>query len=297
MFKHVTRLVIVLILMLVVTVWTPLRASHLSFETGDVFVSLETGPVQWWLPDGTFRSVLVPNVPGVGEGMAFDASGNLYVARWRADTMGLSGNTVEKFNVLGQSMGAVGHGYNCDPHTLVFDAAGIAYVGQAGCRRSVLKFVPGEIDPQELLPESEIQGIFWLDLASDGCTMVYTSYGPNVKRFDVCAGLQLPDFNAGVLPGPFVQDLRVLADGGVLVSNGDRILRLDASGAVAQTYYGFFTESRLYVGLDLVEDGTFWVANYYTSTVYRIDLATGDIVDSFNTGTPPNTVVGVRVMR
>jgi hypothetical protein len=31
--------------------------------------------------------------------------------------------------------------------------------------------------------------------------------------------------------------------------------------------------------------------------VYRFDLATGDIVDSFNTDTPPNTAVAVRVVR
>jgi hypothetical protein len=31
--------------------------------------------------------------------------------------------------------------------------------------------------------------------------------------------------------------------------------------------------------------------------VYRFDLGTGFVLDSFNTGTPPHTVVGIRVMK
>jgi outer membrane protein assembly factor BamB len=264
------------------------------FEPGHIFVSLEFGPVQWWLPDGTTRGQLPSTVPGLGEGMAFDAAGSLYVARWR-DGTGAGGNTVEKFNVFGQSMGAVGNGYNCDPHTIDFDRAGVAYVGQAGCERSVLKFLPGQSNPIELYPDGENIGIFWLDLAADDCTLFYTSVGPNVKRFDVCTGVQLPDFNTTALPGAFTHDLRVLPDGGVLVANDTVITRLDASGAVVRIYEGP-VENTLWAGLDLAGDGTFWAANYYSSTVYRFDLDTGLILSSFNTGTPPNTAVAVRVM-
>ena len=293
MYSNARRFGITLILGALVLFFVPVRAVSVSFERGDIFVSLETGVVQWWLPDGTPRGVLGTTVFGWGEGMAFDPSGNLYVAHWRADTAGVTGNTVEKFNNLGQSMGAVGNGYDCDPHTIAFDRAGVAYVGQAGCRKSVLKSVPGQPIPSELFPAVENQGIFWMDLANDGCTLFYTSIGPNVKRFDVCGGAQLPDFNTVALPGTFTHDLRVLPDGGVLVSNDTVIVRLDAGGAVAQTYSGIPGESTLWSGLDIVGDGTFWVANYYTSTVYRIDLATSAIVDSFNTGTPPNTAVDV----
>jgi DNA-binding beta-propeller fold protein YncE len=53
----------------------------------------------------------------------------------------------------------------------------------------------------------------------------------------------------------------------------------------------------LWAGLDLVGDGTFWVANYDTSNVYRFDLTTGVVRDVFNTGTAPHTAVGVRVKK
>jgi outer membrane protein assembly factor BamB len=271
-------------------------AAHLTFQPGDVLVSLEAGPVQWWLADGTPRAVLAPTVTGYGEGMAFDASGNLYVARWRSDTMGLTGNTVEKYNTMGLSMGAVGTGYDCDPHTIAFTSTGITYVGQAGCRKTLLKFLPGQTTPTEMHPAEDAQGIFWMDLAPDGCTLFYTSIGRNVKRFNVCSNQQLSNLNAAPLPGAFAHDLRMLPDGGVLVANANVITRLNAAGAVTRTYSGP-PENTLWAGLDLVGDGTFWVANYFTSNVYRFDLTTGTIIDSFNTGTPANTAVGVRVVR
>jgi outer membrane protein assembly factor BamB len=270
--------------------------SHILFERGDVFVSLETGVVQWRLPDGTLRATLVPRVAGWGEGMAFDRDGNLYLAHWRADALGASGNTVEMFSPLGVSQGSVGRGYNCDPHAIVFDSTGHRYVGQTGCRRSLLKFVTWETSPIEFMPAEDNQGVFWIDLAPDDCTMFYTSYGPNVKRFDTCAGIQLGDFNVSPLPGGAAQDLRVLPDGGVLVSSGQVIARLDAAGVLVRTY-AVPGEAALWAGLDLVGDGTFWAANYYSSNVYKFDLATGATLAQFNTGTPPNTAVAVRVMK
>lgn len=278
-----------------------LSSSHLSaivsFAPGDVFVSLEPGPVQWHLPDGTLRMVLIPTVAGLGEGMAFDASGNLHVARWCIEgPCQYSGNTIEKYDVNGNSMGAVGRDFNCNPHTIDFDAAGTAYVGQAGCRRTIMKFVQSEIFPTEHVVDVENQGVFWMDLADDGCTMFYTSVGPNVKRFDMCTDTQMPDFNAAPLPGGFTHDLRVLPDGGVIVANGQVIARLDQFGALTRTYE-VPGENTLWAGLDLASDGTFWAANYFSSTIHKFNLDDGAHLASFNTGTPPNTAVAVRVMR
>lgn len=273
-------------------------AVDIAFEKGDVFVSLESGPVQWWMANGTPRGVLVPTVAGTGEGMAFDNSGNLYVTRWCNDPWCSTGNTVEMFSSRGYSLGPSGHGYNCNPHAIVFDWAGpnigSAYVGQSGCRKSILKFVPGALEPTEFLVAEDSLGVFWLDLSPDRCVLFYTSFGPNVKRYDACTRTQLPDFNAAPLPGGIAQDVRVLPDGGVLVSSGQVIVRLDAGGAAVQTYE-IPGEGALWAGLDLVDDGTFWTGNYFSSNVYRFDLASGVPIAHFNTGTPANSVVGVRV--
>ena len=270
----------------------------LTFSPGDILVSLEPGPVQWYSAGGLIRRVLAQTSPGTGEGMALDRNRNLYVTRWCIDPFCQQGDTgsVEKYDNLGSSQGKTGPVFNCSPHTIVFDAAGAAYVGQAGCRKTILKYLPGETVATEYTVAEDAFGVFWMDLAPDGCTMFYTSFGANVKRYDVCRGAQLRDFNDEPLPGAVAQDLRVLSDGGVLVASGQVIARLNGSGVVTQTYE-VPGEGALWVGLDLVGDGTFWVGNYYTSNVYRFNLTTGAQLASFNSGTPANTVVGIRVVK
>jgi streptogramin lyase len=265
-------------------------------KPGDIFISTEQGLVHWRLADGTLHRILMPSMPGTSEGMGFDASGNLYVGRWRIDTLGFSGNVVEKYDVYGQSMGNFGQGYDCDPRTTEFDAAGAAYVGESGCRGRILKFVPGQSQPAATYaPASDRGAVFWMDLAADGCTMFYTSVSRNVKRFDVCAGVQLPNFNVAPLPFLDSHDLKVLPDGGVLVSSAEAVVRLDASGAEVRRYQ--VPAELMWTGMDLVGDGTFWVGSYYTSNVYRFDIETGAVVAMFNTGTQPNSVVGLAVRK
>jgi outer membrane protein assembly factor BamB len=266
-----------------------------GFAPGDVFVSLETGSVQWRKPDGTLSAELVGRVPGRAEGLAFDSRGNLYVSHWCADARCRTGNTVEKFDRYGVSQGAVGGGYSCNPHALAFDAAGSLYVGHADCTGAILKLSPARRSTwYRVQPDN--RGAFWIDLAGDGCTIFYTSWGPNVKRFDVCANRQLGDFNVAPLPGGEAHGLRVLPDGGVLVSSGAVIARLDSTGALIQTYRLWrMNESQYWAGLDLVGDGTFWAINYLSSNVIRFDLATGEALDGFNTGTAVQTAVDVAV--
>ncbi|PYN65913.1 MAG: hypothetical protein DMD93_19500, partial [Candidatus Rokuibacteriota bacterium] len=171
-----------------------------TFAAGDLFLSFEKGIVQWRGPDGTLKAELAGTVPGNTEGIRFDAAGNLYVTRWCADPDCTTGNTVEKFNVHGVSEGSVGTGYHCNPGAITFDAVGNMYVGQADCSGQILKIAAGRPSVAYQVA-AERRGSLWVDLASDGCTIFYTSLGPNVKRFDVCTTTQLPDFNLAPLPG------------------------------------------------------------------------------------------------
>jgi len=263
-----------------------------TFAAGDLLLSFEKGTVQWRGPDGTLKAELTGTVPGHTEGIRFDAAGNLYATRWCVDAGCTTGNTVEKFNVHGVSEGSVGSGYNCNPGSITFDAAGNMYVGQADCSGQILKIAAGRPSVAYQVA-AERRGSLWVDLASDGCTIFYTSLGPNVKRFDVCTTTQLPDFNLAPLPGGETHALHVLPDGGVLVSTGQVVSRLDAGGALVQTY-SVSGESQYWTGVDLVGDGTFWAVNYYASNVYKFDLATGAVLASFNAG-PPVQTVDVRV--
>ena len=281
----------------------PLDARQLSlpiasFAPGDVFVALETGPVLWRTRDGLITRVLPQAVVGAGEGMTFDASGNLYVTRWSIDSTGLTADygSVEKYSNMGLPLGEVGPLLDCGPHTIVFAAPATFYVGLAGCNRTIVKTPLDSTITAEYRAAEDVYGVFWMDLGPDDCTMYYTSQGPNVKRYDVCGDRQLSNFNAAPLPGGIAHDLRVLPDGRVLVSSGQVVALLNASGALVGAYQ-VPGEAALWTGLDLVGDGTFWVGNYLSSNLHRFNLATGARVASFNTGSPAHTVVGVRVMR
>jgi hypothetical protein len=272
------------------------QAPPATFAPGDMFISFERAPVQWRSAGGTLNAELVSRVSGKSEGMRLDASGNLYVTHWCVSGDCTRGNTIERFNNQGVSDGPVGSGYNCNPHALVFDRAGKAYVGQADCTGAVLGFSASGvlIASYDVAPQQ--RGAFWIDLAADGCTLGYTSWGSDVKRFDVCANRQLPNFNRVPLPGGAVQALVVLPDGGVLVSSGNVIVRLDASGANAQTY-AITGEQQYWAGLDLAGDGTFWAINYYSSDVYRFNLASGALLAGFHTGAETQTAVDIRIYR
>lgn len=272
------------------------EAMHRVFAPGDVFVALRTGEVQWRHPDGTLNAILVGTVPGKVEGMGFDAGGNLYVSHYCLDPTCLTGNSVEAFDPSGMSHGPFGSGYNCNPYSIVFDAAGRAYVGQADCTGDILLFDANGTLQRSFDAAWDRRGAPWVDLAPDGCTLFYTSQGTNVKRYNVCADAQLPDFNLAPLPGGQADALRILPDGGVLVANTTVIVRLDATGALVQLY-DVPGEFELWYGLDLVGDGTFWASNYGTSNLYRFDIATGSVLLSFNAGTPTTTVKGVAVVR
>jgi len=263
-----------------------------GFAAGDLVVSNQDGSVQWRHADGSLIGNLAGTVPGPGEGMGFGPTGYLYVSHWCADGSCSTGDTVERFDPQARSTGPFGSGY-CRPHSIAVDVNSNVFVGQTDCS-TILKFTPGQ-PPVSFTVATENAGVFWMDLAGDGCTAHYTSQGPNVKRFDVCANRQLADFNRAPLPGGVSQAVRLLPFGGLLVSSGDVIVRLDSAGNQTQTFGLPGGGPQLWAGIALVGDGTFWAINYYTSDVYRFDLSTGSIIATFNTGTAPPTVVDIEV--
>ncbi len=272
-----------------------------TFGSGDVFVSLSNGSIQWRGPDGTLKQTLVnPTTDGHAEGMGFDIQSNLYAATWYG-TGAITGNTVALFVPAGVYSANFGSGYNCNPTSVDFDSAGNVYVGQADCSRTLLQFNMAGTLQASYNVATEARGSNWIDLAGDECTVFYTSEGMNVKRFNMCANDQLSDFNAAPLPGQAAYALRILPDNTVLVADADVIVRLDAAGNVVQTYNTPITlteNGHYWMGLDLDVDGTsFWASNKYTNNVWKFDIATGTTLLSFNTNTPGVQAKGVKVNR
>jgi uncharacterized repeat protein (TIGR01451 family) len=272
------------------------RAGGPVFEKGDVFVGVANGQVQWYKPDGTLVSTLDNGVGGFTTGMAFDAAGHLYVTNFNAGTeagtpfkpqppQGAAGS-VSEFDTDGTNLGLFGDGTGINtPESILFDQSGDAYIGNVGGAPGIIK-LDGD---GALLDSFESGRTDWIDLAADQCTMLFTDEGGTIHSYDVCTDEPLPDFGSG---GDFA--LRFLPTGGVVVAALGNINRFDDSGNIIQSYDADGEDC--WFALNLDPDGTsFWSADFCTSDFVRFDLATGDVLDTFNTGTGGSTVFGLTV--
>src|SRR5262249_3098699 len=169
-------------------------------------------------------------------------------------------------------------------------ATGNIYVGQADGSKNILKFDASGKLLASFAPETSPRGTDWIDLASDQCTMHYTSEGSDIKQYNVCTKTQLPAFATG-LPGPCYAH-RILADGSELVACttvGEHpsavVEHVSAGGVVLHTYAPDSAPLQYLFALNLDPDGTsFWTGDKRTTGVWKIDIATGKILTTFEAG-------------
>ena len=262
-----------------------LEASNVAFQTGDVIVGGLPGTLRHFSPTGAPLDTSLSGGTSYLTGMGFDAVGNLYVT-------GFNAQTVYKFDNTGTPQGTFGSGYNSDPESIVFARNGNAFVGQADGSHQLLEFSPTGSLIAAFSPAVDDRGTDWVDLASDQCTIFYTSEGSNVKRFDVCRNTQLADFATG-LSGPCYAH-RIRPNFEVLVACTTVVYRLDSSGSIIKIYTNFPGADLLFA-LNLDPDNkSFWTGDLTNGNVYRVDIATGNLLTSFNAGTgvAGMTVVG-----
>jgi alpha-tubulin suppressor-like RCC1 family protein len=266
------------------------QQTHAAFQRGDVFVAVSNGQVQWHLPDGTLNAVLDTGEGGFTTGMAFDDRGHLFLT-------GFQTNKIYEFDTSGQLMGtfaALDGVTDCQPESIVFDAAGNIFVGQAGCSDDVLKFAPDGTRLARYDVAVEDRGSDWIDLEPDQCTLRYTSEGTRVLRYDVCEGVQLNDWGSGLTTSYALRNLPDDPfDPDLLVASTENIRRMHFG--LSATGYDAPGED-CWFALNLDPDATtFWSADFCTSNVYRFDIGGAEVVSSFNTGTGGSTVFGLAV--
>ncbi len=264
--------------------------SNFPFQVGDVFTAVASGRVQHYDGSGNLLGTLNTGLGGFTTGMATDADGNLYVTNFSlANVSRFSGPAVPHVHSLFLT---------ADPssqiESILFDAQGNIYVGQAGGTADILKYDSLGTFLARFDVAGESRGSDWIDLDADQRTMYYTSEGQTVKRFDVAANVQLPDFATG-LPGSVAYALRLLPGGGLLIADTEVIVRLDSLGTVVQTYDAPAENS--WFALNLDPDGfSFWSGNFSTGNFYKFDIASGNILlGPINTGTGGSTLFGLTV--
>lgn len=237
-----------------------------TFAIGDIFASVGSGQVKVFSPSGTLKQTLSTGQGGFTTGSVFDSAGNFYVTNFSA-------NTVSKFNNNGTLIGNFGGGY-ATPESIVIDAAGNVYVGSVG--NGLRKFDAAG----NFLASYSTGRVDFFDIAADQHTVLITTEGGAIKKFDLNTNSFLPNFsNAG---GDF--DLRILANGNVLVANNENVLLMNSTGSIIKTYDVTGVDS--FFALNVAPDGnTFYTGSFQNGNVYLFDIATGNVLSSFNATT------------
>jgi len=271
------------------------QTSHavVPYAPGDVFAGVGTGFIKHFDSSGTLLETLDTGTTCAEQlGMAFDAAGNLYATSSFGSCFGAG--QVVKFDNQGGLIGPFGGPYSASTESIVIDASGNVYVGQPDGTQDILKFDSSGTPLASYDVAVENRGSDWMDLAADQCTMYYTSEGTTIKRYDVCADIQLPDFASGLHGAAFA--LRLLPDGGLLVADSQDIHRLDATGTIVDTY-DEPSEPSFFFALNLDPDGVhFWTAGYGSGNVYKFAIdPSGPPVLTFNAGILGYAVSGLAI--
>jgi hypothetical protein len=138
------------------------------------------------------------------------------------------------------------------------------------------------------------RGSDWIDLSADKCTLLYTSEGTLIRRYDVCADAQLSDF--ATVPSGACYALRIRANGEVMVACTNNVYRLSSAGLLLQTYPKPLTESSFLFAMNLDPNGTsFWTAGFFTANVYHYDITSGLVINSFTAVKDGPTLAGLAI--
>jgi len=187
----------------------------------------------------------------------------------------------------------LGNATYANHESCVFDRLGNVYIGQAGASSSpddqvpVLKFDRYGTRLDTFVLPTGPRGTDWVDLAGDQCTLYYTSEDTDVRRYNTCTHSVLPPFASGLTP-PYCYALRIRPNREVMVACQEAVHRLSPQGVNLQTYtrtsIGETDPTGLFA-MNLDPDGTsFWTAGASSGNVYHVDITSGAVIASFNSG-------------
>src|SRR3989442_3278455 len=220
----------------------PALVEATDWAIGDVFAAVGGGMYRVYRNDGTFKETISDDLGGFTTGCAFSRGTSfLYTTNFSNTkvvkrSFGHPHDIVQTIDTGATSPGGASE-------SIVFDAAGNFYVGQAGGNHLIHKYDASGALQTTFNATIDQMGTDWIDLAADQKTMFYTSEGRKILRCDVSGtGTQLTafvDLTASETPETFFA-LRLLppgdGSGGLLVADRVNIKRLNAAGTVVLTY-------------------------------------------------------------
>ena len=256
-------------------------SSAVPFAFGDVFAAIGSGLVQHYTNAGVLLETLDTTNGGFTTGMAFDASGNLYVTNFSA-------NKVAKFDSSGALITADALAGLNTPESIVFDNAGNIFVGNLG--NGIRKYSAAHA----FLGTVTSARVDWFDLSADQSTFLYGQEGNRILT--VSNGLPGTDGADFVAVGDVGEAfaMRILSDGGLLVADGVNIKRFDSTGTLVQSYDLVGLDR--WFALNLAADGiSFWSGDFGAGTLQKFDIASGTHLQTINTGCGASCLFGVAI--
>jgi hypothetical protein len=271
----------------------------LDRQVGEIFVAIGNGQYQVWHPappSATLVETITQNfngnLSGATAGCAFDATYHPFTTNLTNGDVLRHGiddpqTGIEEISVLGgQKKGGL-------PTSVAFDSSGNAYIGNAGGNGLIQEYSPSGSFLRTLpVGTSKLKGgAAWIDLSADSKTIYFSNGSNTISQFSVSSS-KISKFAS--TSGASFFALRVLpaalSNGGILLaaavfSGSSSIELFNAQGTVVQTY-SVSGEDNFQV-LTLDPNGTsFWAGNpsSVSRNFYRINLATGNLEVSVNTG-------------
>jgi len=262
-------------------------ASAVTFGTGDIFASIGGGQVQVYNPNGTPLTLLNDGSGAFTTGSVSNTStGNFYVTNF------FTTGSVSAFNQNGTQLANFGSGFTGDPESILFDASGNVWVGQADGNRNVLEFNGAGAPINSFAVATQDRGSDWIDLGADQHTLYYTSEGNTILTYNTSTHTQGADI--GTMTGAAAYAIRLLGDGTALVADSATVDRINlTTGATVQTYTIAGSVGGLF-SLNLDPNGTdFWTGDFGNGDLWRVNIATGAIEQTIVTGS--SSLFGVSV--
>lgn len=234
-------------------------------QPGDIYVSIDGSRVQWRRADGTAVKELRTGAASAAapQGLALDRQGNLFATTVDARSM-------VKFDANGNPVATNTSGILFNTIGVRLDAFGNQLVGLDN--GDLMKFNAAGTPVGTFSFGNRIR----FDLAADQQTLFYSPSVNTARRYDLANELALANFVT--ISGPQLQDIHILPDGRVLISNNNLIFLLDAAGQTNRIF-GQSTVPKGWGAVRVLPDGqSFWVAGD-GAFLNRFDLNTGELLD------------------
>ena len=301
--RTVVAVILLLLLVLVGNVFSQVTLTSSDWVVGDVFVGVGNGSYQVWhsanpTANNPTYTLQTSTTSPLSDGLGGTTAGCGFDLGYRFFGTNFASTLVDRYSIdnahpivekIPSHTGASG------AQSVAFDGTTTLYIGYAGgvlggngtIEKWTKDLTTGKYGfSASFTVPVDNSGPGWIDLASDGHTIFYTSQGATIRKFDTST---LTASTYATLSGGSVTlyAIRILPPGdgtaGVLVAGQSEVKLVTSSGGVTKIKFGSNSNLQA-LTLDPSNPATtFWVGDASTNAFFRFNMATNQKV-SLSTG-------------